>query len=221
MTWLQISGMTCDGCAKHLKGALESVSGVQSADVSYANGSAQLAVEAGTSTDALIAAVDALGYRAALADAPTSTPPRGAALDRVRERGNREEAAILSEGDLHIAVICSGGAAVAAALKSAERGARVTLIERGTLGGTCVNVGRVPSRIMVRAAHIAHLRAASPVDGGITAAKPASGANSSSLSSGGGSRSCAMPSTRASWPAIRRSPYCAAKPVSRTLTGSS
>jgi mercuric reductase len=47
---------------------------------------------------------------------------------------------------LHIAVIGSGGAAMAAALKAAERGARVTLIERGTIGGTCVNVGCVPRR---------------------------------------------------------------------------
>ena len=37
---------------------------------------------------------------------------------------------------------------MAAALKAAERGARVTLIERGTLGGTCVNIGCVPSKIM-------------------------------------------------------------------------
>ena len=35
---------------------------------------------------------------------------------------------------------------MAAALKAVERGARVTLIERGTLGGTCVNIGCVPSK---------------------------------------------------------------------------
>ena len=48
----------------------------------------------------------------------------------------------------------------------------MTLIERGTLGGTCVNVGCVPSKIMIRAAHIAHLRRESPFDGGIAAASP-------------------------------------------------
>ena len=74
---------------------------------------------------------------------------------------------------LHIAVIGSGGAAMAAALKAVERGARVTLIERGTFGGTCVNVGCVPSKIMIRAAHIAHLRRHSPFDAGISAATPA------------------------------------------------
>ena len=48
----------------------------------------------------------------------------------------------------------------------------MTLIERSTLGGTCVNVGCVPSKIMIRAAHIAHLRRESPFDDGIAAASP-------------------------------------------------
>ncbi|MFO1112267.1 MAG: mercury(II) reductase [Bradyrhizobium sp.] len=61
---------------------------------------------------------------------------------------------------------------MAAALKAAERGARVTLIERGTIGGTCVNVGCVPSKIMIRAAHVAHLRRESPFDSGIAAGTP-------------------------------------------------
>lgn len=74
---------------------------------------------------------------------------------------------------LHIAVIGSGGAAMGAALKAVERGARVMLIERGTIGGTCVNVGCVPSKILIRAAHIAHLRRKSAFDAGITATAPA------------------------------------------------
>ncbi|MCE9683345.1 mercury(II) reductase [Halomonas alkalisoli] len=73
---------------------------------------------------------------------------------------------------LHIAVIGSGGAAMAAALKAAERGARITLIERGTIGGTCVNTGCVPSKIMIRAAHIAHLRRESPFDEGLSTQAP-------------------------------------------------
>lgn len=74
--------------------------------------------------------------------------------------------------DLHIAIIGSGGAAMAAALKAVARGARVTLIEHGVIGGTCVNVGCVPSKIFIRAAHIAHLRHGSPFDGGISPSEP-------------------------------------------------
>ena len=176
MTTLNITGMTCDSCAVHVKDALEKVPGVHSADVSYAKGSARLNIEAGTSPDALTVAVAAAlaktSYRATLADAPV-TPAGGGLLGKMREwlgSGDKDGGA----GDkLHIAVIGSGGAAMAAALKAVEQGAHVTLIERGTIGGTCVNIGCVPSKIMIRAAHIAHLRRESPFDGGIAAASPA------------------------------------------------
>lgn len=59
---------------------------------------------------------------------------------------------------LEIAIIGSGAAAFAAALRAVEQGAQVTMIEAGTLGGTCVNVGCVPSKIMIRAAQLAHWR---------------------------------------------------------------
>ncbi len=161
MTQLKITGMTCEACAAHVKKALENVPGVRSAEVSYAQGNAQVAVDAGTAPEALIAAVTQAGYGAALADAPA----KGGLFERVREwMGGGDKAA---SAGLHIAIIGSGGAAMAAALKAVERGARVTLIERGTLGGTCVNIGCVPSKIMIRAAHIAHLRRESPFDAGL------------------------------------------------------
>lgn len=73
---------------------------------------------------------------------------------------------------MRVAVIGSGGGAMAAALKAAELGAQVTLVERGVIGGTCVNVGCVPSKIFIRAAHIAHLRRSSPFDLGVSATAP-------------------------------------------------
>lgn len=75
-------------------------------------------------------------------------------------------------GQPRVAIIGSGGAAFAAAIKAAEDGALVTMIERGITGGTCVNIGCVPSKIMIRAAHVAHLRQQSPFDAGISAAPP-------------------------------------------------
>ena len=78
-----------------------------------------------------------------------------------------------SGAGLCIAVIGSGAAAMSAAIKAVAQGAKVALIERGAIGGTCVNIGCVPSKIMIRAAHIAHLRRESPFDGGIAATAPA------------------------------------------------
>ena len=107
MSTLKITGMTCDSCAVHVKDALEKVPGVQSADVSYAKGSAKLAIEVGTSPDALTAAVAGLGYRATLADAPSVSTP-GGLLDKMRDLLGRNDKTG-SSGALHIAVIGSGG----------------------------------------------------------------------------------------------------------------
>jgi mercuric reductase len=71
-----------------------------------------------------------------------------------------------------IAIIGSGGAAFAAAIRLQEEGAEVTMVERGTTGGTCVNIGCVPSKILISAAHVAHVRRSSPFDSGISAAPP-------------------------------------------------
>jgi mercuric reductase len=172
MTELPITRRPCDSRAAHLKEALEKVKDVRSAVVSYPQGTAQLAFEPGTQLDALTAAVAGLSYPATRADPPPTEKQIGV-RDKALGWLGGEDKSSESESALHIAVIGSGGAAMAAALKAVERGARVTLIERGTIGGTCVNVGCVPSKIMIRAAHIAHLRRESPFDGGIAATEPA------------------------------------------------
>jgi len=52
-------------------------------------------------------------------------------------------------------VIGGGSGGLASARRAAQHGARVALIERGRLGGTCVNVGCVPKKIMWNAAAVA------------------------------------------------------------------
>ena len=53
-------------------------------------------------------------------------------------------------------VIGGGSGGLACAQRAAEHGARVALAEPGPLGGTCVNVGCVPKKIMFHAAELAH-----------------------------------------------------------------
>jgi len=55
-----------------------------------------------------------------------------------------------------LAVIGAGSAGFSAAITAAEQGARVALIGKGMIGGTCVNVGCVPSKTMIRAAEAVH-----------------------------------------------------------------
>jgi len=56
-----------------------------------------------------------------------------------------------SEAKQHIMVIGAGSAGFSAAITAAEAGAQVTVVGDGTIGGTCVNVGCVPSKTMIRA----------------------------------------------------------------------
>lgn len=59
----------------------------------------------------------------------------------------------MEERDLIVIGAGSGGLAVA--LRAAGHGARVTLLEPNALGGTCINVGCVPKKIMWIAAELA------------------------------------------------------------------
>ncbi|MET0281839.1 MAG: FAD-dependent oxidoreductase, partial [Steroidobacteraceae bacterium] len=51
-----------------------------------------------------------------------------------------------------LVVVGGGSGGIAAARRAAEYGARVALVEAGRLGGTCVNVGCVPKKLMWNAA---------------------------------------------------------------------
>jgi len=61
--------------------------------------------------------------------------------------------------DYDLAVIGGGSGGLACAQRAAQYGARAVVIESGRLGGTCVNVGCVPKKIMWNAAQLAHSQA--------------------------------------------------------------
>ena len=57
--------------------------------------------------------------------------------------------------DTDIAIIGAGAAGLSVAAISAALGFRVTLIERGEMGGDCLNTGCVPSKALLAVAHLA------------------------------------------------------------------
>ena len=59
-------------------------------------------------------------------------------------------------------VVGGGSGGLAAAQRAAEYGARVALLESGRLGGTCINRGCVPKKIMWHAAELARELSQSP-----------------------------------------------------------
>ncbi len=138
---IRITGMTCDGCASHAEQALNALPGVQ-AQVSWADAMARVETSGEVDEARLLEAIEASGYHGRLENPDDTTRASGA------------------DNPLHIAIVGTGSGAFAAAIKAAEHGARVTLIEAAeVIGGTCVNIGCVPSKILIRAAHIAHIQA--------------------------------------------------------------
>lgn len=59
------------------------------------------------------------------------------------------------EFDYDYLVIGAGSGGIASARRAATYGAKVAVVEKGRLGGTCVNVGCVPKKVMWNAASIA------------------------------------------------------------------
>ncbi|MEX0747507.1 MAG: FAD-dependent oxidoreductase, partial [Rhodothermales bacterium] len=144
---LDIKGMTCTDCAHHITAGLRSVPGVEDVIVpGWQGGKATVASE-GVSPEALAGAVERAGYRVSgwrPIDKPSAVPPS--------TNGSGDENA-----EFDLVIVGGGSAAFAAALKTSELGGRAVIINGGLpVGGTCVNVGCVPSKALIRAAEAHH-----------------------------------------------------------------
>lgn len=135
---LPVKGMTCEHCEKTVTEAL-TAAGARNVRASYRKGEAVLDT-GGVQESELRAALEQVGYRAGRLEPIAEAP---AAPKVVRGEGKH---------GYDLAVIGSGSAAFAAAIRARDLEARVALIEANTVGGTCVNVGCVPSKAMLAAA---------------------------------------------------------------------
>jgi copper chaperone CopZ len=76
-TTLQVNGMTCGACVRHVNQALNAIGGVTAVDVDLASGLVR--VEGNADNSAMIAALDEAGYPAQLASEASSAaaPSKG------------------------------------------------------------------------------------------------------------------------------------------------
>ncbi len=139
---MAIDGMTCSHCEAAVERALRA-QGAQDIRADWRRGEVTFTLVDGVDLSTLRGAVRAAGYRPG----------------EVTERREPERAPVIfssSEADPDLVIIGGGSAAFSAAITAGELGARVVMIEEGTIGGTCVNVGCVPSKFLLRAAEVYH-----------------------------------------------------------------
>ena len=155
---LEIDGMTCAGCGEHVAEALRGVEGVEAVHLDdWTEGRASVTAADEVDPDDVTAAVAEAGYSASVmsrrSEAPASPVENG------------------TDAEYDLVVVGGGSAAFAAALKASDLGYRSVIINDGPdagglpVGGTCVNVGCVPSKALIRAAEAHHNAAHHPFDG--------------------------------------------------------
>lgn len=136
---LPIAGMTCGACERLVEEALRRA-GASEARADFRRAEARFSAPATRDVQQFV-------------DALATTPYRAGQPEALARPGVATTAGTTgAPPEYDIAVIGSGAAAFAAAIHATERGARVVMIERGLIGGTCVNVGCVPSKTQLRAA---------------------------------------------------------------------
>lgn len=82
--------------------------------------------------------------------------------DTGEKESEEDKRMIRLEDNYNVVVIGGGPAGYVAAIKAAQLGARVAIVEKGEFGGTCLNVGCIPTKAYLKNAEIIeHIREAS------------------------------------------------------------
>jgi len=153
---LAVAGMTCRDCERRVEQALAQAGAIHP-QADWQRRLVTFFIEPGADLERFRAAVRAAG-------SPSHQYVPG---DVTVSPGSRPRAAAGSSEsfDTDLLIIGGGSAGFAAAIEARQLGARVTMVEQGILGGTCVNIGCVPSKFFLRAAEVAHLAATAPYQG--------------------------------------------------------
>lgn len=72
----------------------------------------------------------------------------------VVQEGEEKPLIRMEENSYHVVVIGGGPAGYVAAIRAAQLGAKVAIVEKGTFGGTCLNVGCIPTKAYLKNAEI-------------------------------------------------------------------
>ncbi|GMQ97700.1 MAG: mercury(II) reductase [Acidimicrobiia bacterium] len=151
---LDVTGMTCDGCEGHVGDAL-AAAGLTDLEVDWRRGFA-----AGTDAGSFDVTKATEALEGSNYEIVSVSRPQDVSTTSVDD----------GDSDYDLLILGSGSAAFAAAIKARDLGATVAIVEKGTIGGTCVNIGCVPSKALLRPAELFHQAGHSPFAGVETSA---------------------------------------------------
>ena len=147
---IKINGMTCTGCEQHIDAALTSI-GAKDIETSFQRGESVFELPNDVYVESVRQAIKQAKYQPEAIEEISLQDLKNFELD--------------NKDDYDLLIIGSGGAAFSAAIKSIGYGAKVGMIEREIVGGTCVNNGCVPSKTLLRAGEINHFAKGNPFIG--------------------------------------------------------
>jgi mercuric reductase len=160
---LRFEGMTCLECSQKLEKALQSVPGVSNAEVSYPTKRGTVVASDEVNTSDLLEVVAQTGYRAEIVGGDGASGGGAATIDLPqrpapqRASGRASDTGAGDGADYDLLIIGTGGAGTAAAIRGSELGGTVAIVEGAdVVGGTCVNIGCIPSKNLIEAAHHYH-----------------------------------------------------------------
>ena len=141
---LEIEGMTCNGCATHIEKDMNATQGVLSSTVNHETGKGEFTFDADKMSEAdVINAVNSVGDYSVVNNVDDEEVPA------VNSK---------SKNQYDLIIIGGGSAAFSAAIKAEGLGLTTLMVNDGLdFGGTCVNVGCVPSKNLIRAAETVRL----------------------------------------------------------------
>jgi mercuric reductase len=135
---MQIDGMTCAHCEQTVEHLLTRA-GAKDPKADWRRGEATFEFE---------------GDRSAIDESFSSSHYKPKEIEFV----DAPQPVVSLQGDAEydLVAIGAGSAAFAAAIRATNLGARVAIVERNTVGGTCVNIGCIPSKNLLAASETYH-----------------------------------------------------------------
>lgn len=145
---LEIAGMTCEHCARSIERKLSNLDGVLASSIDYQKGKGEVTFkERSLDPKQVVDQVNSMSqYKV---------------KDWTEISSNGKEA-----GSYDLIILGGGSAAFAAAIEADELQLSTLIVNEGLpWGGTCVNVGCLPSKYLIRAAESIHKASHSPFRG--------------------------------------------------------